>query len=237
MLWYIEESTAEAQETDEYKAFVNKFEPKKTTDDCYTPEIVHEAVMAWVEKRYGLDRRHFVRPFWPGADYTRYPYKPDDVVVDNPPFSILRKICTWYQAHGVSFFLYAPGVTVLNTSRDFTAVCTGCTITYENGAEVNTSFITNMEGDVAAMTAPDLNDAVEDTVAEWLSERRVHVPKYRYPANVVTASMMNYMAEKAAAEKAAAEKATAEKATAIEWTISEREREIIRQLDVKNMGG
>ena len=29
---------------DNYREFVNKFKPKKTTDDCYTPDNVFEAV-------------------------------------------------------------------------------------------------------------------------------------------------------------------------------------------------
>lgn len=28
----------------EYDAFVEKFTPKKTTDDCYTPPLVYDAV-------------------------------------------------------------------------------------------------------------------------------------------------------------------------------------------------
>lgn len=30
--------------TGEYAAFVEKFKPKKTTDDCYTPDNVYAAV-------------------------------------------------------------------------------------------------------------------------------------------------------------------------------------------------
>lgn len=33
-----------------YKEFVDKFKPKKTTDDCYTPQIVYEAVKGWAVK-------------------------------------------------------------------------------------------------------------------------------------------------------------------------------------------
>lgn len=29
---------------EDYKAFVDKFKPKKTTDDCYTPANIYEAV-------------------------------------------------------------------------------------------------------------------------------------------------------------------------------------------------
>ena len=52
----------------EYEAFVEKFKPKKTTDDCYTPENVYEAVAGWVADEYGRDRAGFLRPFWPGKD-------------------------------------------------------------------------------------------------------------------------------------------------------------------------
>ena len=36
------------QTIDDYGAFVDKFKPKKTTDDCYTPRSV------WGDKRLGL---------------------------------------------------------------------------------------------------------------------------------------------------------------------------------------
>lgn len=70
---------------DEYNDFVEKFEPKKTTDDCYTPEVVYDAIAEWVENRYGVKRSKFMRPFYPGGDYTAEEYKPGSVVVDNPP--------------------------------------------------------------------------------------------------------------------------------------------------------
>ena len=73
----------------EYDAFVEKFKPKKTTDDCYTPENVYEAVRDWAVQEYGLEVREIVRPFWPGGDYERFAYPDGCVVIDNPPFSIL----------------------------------------------------------------------------------------------------------------------------------------------------
>lgn len=51
----------------EYAAFVDKFKPKKTTDDCYTPEPVYEAVADWVAKEFGLEKSRFLRPFYPGG--------------------------------------------------------------------------------------------------------------------------------------------------------------------------
>lgn len=52
---------------EEYNEFLKKFEQKKTTDDCYTPEVVYEAVADWVSQEYGEDRQNFVRPFYPGG--------------------------------------------------------------------------------------------------------------------------------------------------------------------------
>ena len=88
-------------EDDEYKAFVEKFKAKKTTDDCYTPEPVYNAVADWVVNEYGVDRGGFVRPFWPGGDYERETYPDGCTVVDNPPFSILSQIVRFYtHTHG-----------------------------------------------------------------------------------------------------------------------------------------
>ena len=39
-----------------YQDFKDKFKPKKTTDDCYTPALVYDAVAAWVAKEYRRDR-------------------------------------------------------------------------------------------------------------------------------------------------------------------------------------
>ena len=39
----------------EYDTFVAKFEPKKTTDDCYTPPLVYEAVKNWACAEYDVD--------------------------------------------------------------------------------------------------------------------------------------------------------------------------------------
>lgn len=38
-----------------YEEFVEKFKPKKTTDDCYTPPEIYEVIKDWVCKRYNID--------------------------------------------------------------------------------------------------------------------------------------------------------------------------------------
>lgn len=82
-----------------YEEFVEKFKPKKTTDDCYTPQWAYDVVSEYVAKKYNLNPANFLRPFFPGGDFERENYPPEAVVVDNPPFSILSKILRFYEEH------------------------------------------------------------------------------------------------------------------------------------------
>jgi hypothetical protein len=93
---------------DDYGEFVEKFKAKLTTDDCYTPVEVYEAVLGWLREKVDIEGCNIVRPFCPGGDYEAYDYKEDDVVVDNPPFSILARILRFYQGRGIRFFLFGP---------------------------------------------------------------------------------------------------------------------------------
>lgn len=96
--------TSSEEGNDEYNEFLDKFKPKKTTDDCYTPDIVYDAIADWVASEYKLKRDDFIRPFFPGGDYQKNKYPEGCVVVDNPPFSILAEIIRWYSDHGIRFF-------------------------------------------------------------------------------------------------------------------------------------
>lgn len=69
-----------------YEEFVDKFKPKKTTDDCYTPQYIYEAVKDWAVNEYGLQGREIVRPFYPGGDYENYTYPENGVVIDTRLF-------------------------------------------------------------------------------------------------------------------------------------------------------
>ena len=129
-----------------YDEFVNKFKPKRTTDDCYTPPKIYSVVLEWVKKYYGVNER-IIRPFNPNDDYKKYDYS-NAVVVDNPPFSILAEIIDYYLDNNIKFFLFAPGLTCFNYLAKNRKVCIlpiHATIKYENGARVNTGFITNLE--------------------------------------------------------------------------------------------
>ena len=87
-----------------YEEFVEKFKPKKTTDDCYTPPGIYAVVRDWACKEYGIDPDKIVRPFYPGGDYEHYDYPEGAVVLDNPPFSILAKITAFLSGAGHSVF-------------------------------------------------------------------------------------------------------------------------------------
>ena len=177
-----------------YEEFVDKFKPKLTTDDCYTPPPVYDAVKDWVCNEYGVSAKCIVRPFWPGADYTKEEYPAGCVVLDNPPFSILSKICEWYLDRGIKFFLFAPSLTALsgkNTCMRMNHLICDANITYENGAIVRTSFVTNLgDGDTVLQTAPTLGKAVNDAVRKIKRETTRTVPKYDYPDHVVTSAML-----------------------------------------------
>ena len=213
-------------------------------------------------------------------------------MVDNPPFSIISEIVHNYTRKGIKFFLFSPGMTGIAKgieNRPATILATGAKIVYENGAVVNTSFVTNLETKYIVRSAPDLYKIVEMASDEARAKRTKTVPKYKYPPHVVTLGQVNYFshhgttfgvkrgeairighmdeqkqagkgcfgggllvsekvaaekvaaervaAERAAAERAAAERAAAEKENAIQWTLSEREWIIVRNISAKDKEG
>ena len=118
-------------------------------------------------------------------------------MVDNPPFSILARVCGFYLDRGIRFFLFAPSLTCLSgrsVVMRMNHLVTDCAIVYENGAEVRTSFVTNMgDQSMVMQSAPELSRVVSEAV-EAGRERR-SLPKYEYPDNVVTAAMVQRYAK------------------------------------------
>jgi hypothetical protein len=244
----------------EYDAFTAKFKPKKTTDDCYTPENVYNAVADWVAAEYGVDRSRFVRPFWPGGDFESYDYPEGCVVVDNPPFSIYARICRYYNRRDIDFFLFAPTLTLFSAANTgVTYIPCGVKVTYENGAQVNTSFATNLDR-WQVRSAPSLYEAIKRENEKNVRDRHKQHPKYIFPPHVLTAAAayqysrlgIEYRLDKSActfirkldAMKSTnkdrgifggafllADRAAADRAAEITWELSERERDIVRRLD------
>ena len=249
-----------SDDSEEYQEFLAKFEAKKTTDDCYTPPIVYEAVADYVERTYGIKKKHFVRPFVPGGDYEHFDYPAGCVVVDNPPFSILAEILAFYKEKGIDFFLFAPGLTCLSSASSSSScvLCVGVSIVYENGAVVGTSFCTSFEaGKVRLKSAPELYKVVDEAAQKAAKENKVELPKYSYPDEIVSAAMVNryskygvdfsvpvaesYPCSALDAQKEAgkaifgkgyllSERAAAERAAATKWSLSEREWGIVKSL-------
>lgn len=208
-------SPTHAERFNDYDGFVDKFKPKKTSDDCFTPQPVYDAVRDWVsENIMPLDGVEVVRPFYPGGDYINADYPQGCVVLDNPPFSILAKIRRFYHSRGIRYFLFAPSLTMANSARELPAtylVC-GADITYENGAVVKTSFVTNLDcGGTLIWCAGSLHKAVEAANDRVQAEKRraKELPVYVYPANVVSPAILQRVATRGVDFRVAASEAAA----------------------------
>ena len=196
----------------EYQDFVDKFKPKLTTDDCFTPPEVFEAVEKWVRQHYELYNEENIRPFKPDGDYKAENYQ-GKIVIDNPPFSILSEIIHWYSERSIKFFLFAPYLTTFGTAQDCqtTRILTGGEITYENGAKVLTNFITNMDRpDVLVEVAGSLRLAIEKAQPNEAAE----LEKYIRPKNLKVGTDFVYAAK-----------------NGIDWKMTDKEVALTKQSD------
>lgn len=258
------------EEFEDYEGFVKKFQAstKKTTDDCYTPPAIYEAVLSFVREDIGIPSHlEIARPFYPGGDYENYDYT-GKVVIDNPPFSILAKIVKFYQGRGIPFFLFAPRLTCLSGvaagMENYTAVflaASNSTLTYGNGAKVSTAFVTNMLGDLKVWVSESLAEKIQAATTSNGSG----LPKYSYPDEVFKAADSGLCAElkidradtlpvnaldcqkphkkevfgkglllTAKATKAVQAAKREKNPEVIRWTLSEREKSMIAELENAN---
>ena len=180
-----------------YDEFVDKFKPRHTSDDTHTPPNVFEVVLAWAERRYGLNRADIIRPFFPGGDYANAEYRDGCVVLDNPPFSILSQIVKFYLDRKIRFFLFAPSLSCIGKARNFgcAAIFTNSDITFDNGAVVRCAFLTNLESpDILAISEPELGDAIEAAENENRKIGKKKVTLISMPDAVITGARMQYLA-------------------------------------------
>jgi hypothetical protein len=214
------------------------------------------------EKITPLEGRKIVRPFFPGGDYKDLKQYPTGcVVIDNPPFSIYTEIVRFYLEHNVDFFLFGPQLTLFVADADCCFCLFNTVITYENGAKVNTGFVTNM--------CKNRRIWVESTLREAIIKAQKSEPTqavYNYPDNVTTAALLGKIANggelivtpnecrfvrniegfkeldkglfgggfilsTAAAERA---RAAAERARAVDIKLSDQELAIVAALDSQN---
>lgn len=112
------------------------------------------------------------------------------------PFSLLAKILDFYTRNKIKCFLFAPTLTVFSNisnkrSCNYTVILCGISITYENDAVVNTSFITNLDDpDLQIRTAPTLYKAVKFADNKTLAAIKKQLPKYSYPDSVITSAKL-----------------------------------------------
>ena len=244
----------------DYEGFVDKFKPKKTTDDCYTPSLVYEAVLGWARKEYGIPEDALVlRPFHPGGNYEAEEYPKGCYVVDNPPFSKLSQIVRFYNAVGVRYLLFAPALTCMRLPA--TKLCAGANVTYANGAEICTGFVTNLEPGTEARAVPELYEAVKEADDRSRKDRKKGtLPKYAYPPEVVMSNDLMKLSRAGVAfsvpcseslkinkldlqggkvlfgggllvsERLAAERLAAERLAATKWRLSEREKAMVAMM-------
>ena len=146
-----------AEVFNDYDGFVRKHEnaQKRTTDDCYTPQAVYDVVLEFASRLTDISGRRVVRPFYPDGDYQHADYSDGCVVIDNPPFSIFTQIVRWYEQRGISYFLFAPAITIFQAQATC-SILADADVVYENGATVKTSFVTNLIDDPRVWLCPEL---------------------------------------------------------------------------------
>lgn len=70
----------------------------------------------------------------------------------------------------------------------------GTKIVYENGAIVQTAFVTNLDDGIIAESAPDLGQAI-NAACDMSRKRQVReLPQYEYPDHLITSAKMQYFA-------------------------------------------
>ena len=241
----------------DYESFISKFtENPKTTDECWTPQDVYEAVVRYVGEIVDLTGKEILRPFYPGGDYVNAEYPENGVVIDNPPFSTFTKICRFYSNANVPFFLFGPGLSISSCCRYCTAVIVADQIKFTNGAKVRCNFATNLMGDTLITTAVNLTRYISQCPSQ---DEKVNLPSYVYPEEVLSVSDFQTIAkgnedfsltrsdaiiiksldlhpkksglfcEHFLAKKAAAKKAAAKKAVHLE--LSAREKRLVEELE------
>ena len=177
----------------DYESFIKKFtENPKTTDECWTPQDVWEAVRDFVDTIYPLKDKQILRPFYPGGDYKNAEYPENGVVIDNPPFSMFTSICKFYQERDIPFFLFGPGLTI------FSVIKYGCSVvvvanqlTFSNGAKVRCNFATNLLGDNVCLASPRLSRILEECPSQ---DEKVNLACYNYPEELLSCSDLQTIA-------------------------------------------
>ena len=158
-----------------------------TPDECYTPPAVYDTVLDYAVERYQLQGKHIVRPFVPGGDYQKYVYDKNDVVVDNPPFSMTTKIVNWYIDHNIPFFLFINGLYGVSLSRGLrgkaTVIVTNANASFyhePNNKAIKLGFVTNLEPKNIVLRG---DATLTNRLIGLVKKKRLN--KLKYPKNIL----------------------------------------------------
>ena len=179
---------AEYKNYDEWIAHFNV--NPKTTDECWTPSDVYDAVVRYVTTLIDMEGREIIRPFFPGGDYENTEYPDNCVVIDNPPFSMFKKITQFYSNKKILFFLFGPALTIGNGAGKF--AISGAQIRYANGAMVPTEFCTNLPDVPAVFTAPTLGEAIKNCPSQ--GKKTKTLKSYSFPEELLSVSDLRTIA-------------------------------------------
>ena len=97
----------------------------------------------------------------------------------------LDEVPVVYEERGIPYFLFGPGLSLFSGNRPCNYLVPGAIVTYENGAKVNTGFVTSY-GEWKIDTAPELAQAVADACKREPSAQNT----YDYPPEVVTSALI-----------------------------------------------
>ena len=257
--------STERREGDEgYDEFTDKFKPKLTTDDCYTPQPIYEAVCEWVDKNIvRLAGYEIIRPFFPGGDYEHHHYPEGCIVIDNPPFSISAQILDFYLERKIPFFLFGNGLTLFSAKREkLTYILIGEMIEFENGAKVNIGFFTNLCPKVRVWLASDLSKKIAEIQTKpqdlALNKWDIHIQSAGLLGKIAKRVTVKIMADECefistlsdgsaiygggivlsdrAAQRTEEERRKAEEERAVNRILGDKEREIIERLNRNSYG-
>ena len=192
--------STEGKESGEgYDEFLDKFKQKLTTDDCYTPPEVYDAVKEFVDQKVRpLKGVPVIRPFYPGGNYEDLSQYPKGcVVLDNPPFSLLSKILRFYSENRIECFLFGPQLTLFSAHEveDLCYLPVNVPVTYENGAVVSTGFITNMVPDLKIWIPAGLRHKLREVQRDDSP-----IDEYLIPSCVITSARLGVVAGVAGCE-------------------------------------
>lgn len=164
-----------------YEEFISKFnkEQPKTTDDCYTPKETYYIIRDHFIQYYKLNNYNIVRPFYPGGDYQKEKYNKNDIVIDNPPFSILSKIVKYYTDNNIKFVLFAPALTIFHLLKyNITIHFINEYIVYNDNIKVKTCFITNLPNENAIISDLELDKKLKKTRPKKRDNRKLTPKNY-----------------------------------------------------------